>query len=402
MEAALAACRPKEAPEENPLRDLKGNISTQVFYVEYPGRVRRKGTLDDVRRGIKVSDTLENIHNSIAIVIPSDMPWNQTDVASFREIYLYSRKPGGTYILTPTGARGIIEMGRAVGREMSYGLETVSPLGFQRSSLEMALLFVREKMGVWVGPMVIGGATGPMTIWGNTVLQNAEIIGTNFLIFAMSGMMSGYGSGNHTMDMRTTLCSFGSPNQALLAMMNAQMARYYGWYGGSNSALADACLPDYQCGFEKAFNGLFGALSGNAGIGCQGIVGADQGVSLEQLVLDNDWLDAYNYVLRGVEPDDEALELIERIGIGGNFLSEDHTVAHMRANYWEAPSRSFWRDQWESWKDAGMKTIYDRAHDYVERVSAGYRDADPVLEPAKAGEIERIYRDTCARLAREL
>lgn len=401
MEAALAACRPAEPPELSPVTDLRGSISTQVFFVEYPGNVRRKGTLDDVRKGIKVSDTLKNIWGSSAVVIPSDLPWNQTDVASFREIYLYSTNPGGTYILTPTGARGIIAMGKTVGRTMSYGLETVSPLGFQRSSLEMALLFAREGMGIWVGPMVIGGATGPMTIWGNTVLQNAEIIGTNFLIWAMSGKMTGYGSGNHTMDMRTTLCSFGSPNQALLGMMNAQMARYYGWYGGSNSALADACLPDYQCGFEKAFSGLFSVLSGNTGIGCQGIVGADQGISLEQLVLDNDWLDAYNYVLKGVQPDDEALELIERIGIGGNYLSEDHTVMNMRANYWEAPSKSFWRDQWEPWKDAGMKTIYDRAHEYVERVTAGYRSADPVLDASKAEEIERIYRDTCAGLQKE-
>jgi trimethylamine--corrinoid protein Co-methyltransferase len=165
--------------------------------------------------------------------------------------------------------------------------------------------------------------------------------------------------------------------------------------------LADACLPDYQCGFEKAFNGLFGVLAGCHGIGAQGIVGADQGISLEQLVLDNDWLDAYNYVLKGVEPDQDALALIEKIGIGGNFLAEDHTLDHVNDSYWEAPSKSFWRDQWEPWKDKGSKTIYDRAHDYVERVSAGYRDADVVLTPSKAEEIDRIYRDTRKQLVRE-
>ena len=401
MEAALAANRPAEAPEENPTRNLMGGISTQVFIVDYPGDVRRMGTMDDVRKGIMVSDSLKNIHSSNAVVIPYDIPYNETDIASFREIYKYSKKPGGTYILTATGGRGIIEMSKVLGRGCGYLLESISPLTFMKSSLDMAMVFAREGMSLHTGPMVIGGATGPMTAWGNTVLQNAEVVGGNFVIYALTGKMSGYGSANHTMDMRTTLCSFGSPNQALLAMMTAQMARFYGWEGGSNSALADACLPDYQCGFEKAFNGLFGVLAGNHGIGAQGIVGADQGISLEQLVLDNEWLDAYNYVLKGVEPDGEALALIEKIGIGGNFLAKDHTMDHLHENYWEAPSKTFWRDQWEPWKDRGSKTIYDRAHDYVQKVSTGYQQAEVVLPPSQAEEIDRIYFDTSKQLAKE-
>lgn len=402
MNALIEASRPAEVPPEEPVSELKGGISTQVFIVDYPGNIRRKGTLDDVRRGIKVSDTLKNIWSSSASVIPADQPWNETDIASYREIYLHSKRPGGTYILSPTSGRGIIAMGRVLGRDTGYLLETVSPLGFMTSSLEMALVFADEGMPMHPGPMVIGGASGPVTIWGNTVLQNAEILGSSFVIHALTGRNTSYGgAANHTMDMRTTLCSFGSPNQALLGMAAAQMARHYGYYGGSNSALSDACLPDYQCGFEKAFNGLFSVLSGCAGIGAQGIVGADQGMSLEQLVLDNEWLDAYNYVLKGIEPDTEALELIEKVGIGGNFLSEEHTVMNMRRNYWEAPSKTFWRDQWEPWNNRGAQDIYARAHDYVERVSAGYQTADPVLESSKAQDIEKIYAETCARLAKE-
>ncbi len=401
MEEALRVCRPAEAPDDNPPTELKGSISTQVFIVDYPGDVRRKGTMDDVRKGILVSDTLMNLYNSSAVVIPYDIPYNQTDIASFREIYKYSKRPGGTYILGATSGRGIIEMSKVMGRSCGYLLESISPLTFMQSSLDTAMVFVHEGMSLHAGPMVIGGASGPMTAWGNTVLQNAEVIGSNFVIFALTGNMTGYGSANHTMDMRTTLCSFGSPNQALLGMMTAQMARYYGWYSGSNSALSDACLPDYQCGFEKAFNGLFGVLAGNHGIGAQGIVGADQGISLEQLVLDNEWMDAYNYVLKGVQPDDEAVSLIEKVGIGGNFLAEEHTLDNMRDNYWEAPGRTFWRDQWEPWKDRGSRSIYDRAHDYVEKVSKDYQNAEVVISASQAEEIDRIYDEFSRQLAKE-
>ena len=87
--------------------------------------------------------------------------------------------------------------------------------------------------------------------------------------------------------------------------------------------------------------------------------------------------------------------------MGGISTQVFITLEHMRANYWEAPSRAFWRDQWETWKHRGGKIIYDRAHEYVEKVSAGYRDAEVVISPTQAEEIDRIYEDTRMQLARE-
>lgn len=380
---------------EGPEEDIKGSISTQVFIVDYPGKTRRKGTLADVRQGLMVSDRLKNYYCSNAVVIPADHPADRTDIVSYRELNLYSKRPGGTYILSPDTGRGIIEMGKVMGKQNGYLLETVSPLGFMNSSLEMARIFAEAGMPISTAPMVINGASGPMSMWGSAVLEIAEITGTNLVIYAMTGKFQNYLSfSSHTMDMRTMLCSFGSPNQAMIGMIAGQMGRYYGYGAGSNSALADACMPDYQCGFEKAFNGLFAIMAGTNGIGCQGIVGADQGISLEQIVLDNDWLDAYRHVMKGVEYDDEALELIEEVGIAGNFMSEPHTVEHMREVFWEAPSKSMWRDQWEPWHDTGMPDIYAKAHDFVLESIQGWEKLEPVLEPSKAEEIERIYRDT--------
>lgn len=394
----LTTFKPKEpAPEE--ASPIKGSVSTQVFIVDYPGTVRREGTMMDVRKGARVTDTLKNFWNSSAVVIPKDRAYNETDIASFRELYLYSKNPGGTYILSPESGRGIIEMGRVMGQKPGYLLETISPLGFMGSSLSMALVFAEAGMPIGTAPMVVSGATGPMSLWGTCVLELAEVTGTNVVIYALSGKFSNYLSfSSHTMDLRTTLCSFGSPTQALFGMVSGQMGRFYGWGGGSNSALSDACLPDYQCGFEKAFNGLFAVLSGTNGIGCQGIVGADQGVSLEQLVIDNDWLDAYNFVRQGVYYDPDALPLIQEVGIAGNFFAEEHTLEHMRRSYWEAPSRTLWRDQWEPWRRKETPDLYARAHEVVEKVSAGYETMDPVLDAARAGEIDRIYQDTLKAL----
>ena len=101
---------------------------------------------------------------------------------------------------------------------------------------------------------------------------------------------------------------------------------------------------------------------------------------------------------QGVYYDPDALPLIQEIGIAGNFISEEHTLEHMRKSYWEAPSRALWRDQWEPWRRKETPDLYARAHEYVERVSAGYETMDPVLDAARAEEIERIYQDTLKAL----
>lgn len=123
-----------------------------------------------------------------------------------------------------------------------------------------------------------------------------------------------------------------------------------------------------------------------------GIVGADQGVSLEQLVLDNEFIKVYNYIMSGFEVNEETLafDLLKEVGIGGNFIGEDHTVDHIADSYW--PSHIFERSAFDTWSIGGKKTALDRAHEFVESVTEGYRNMEPVIEPAKYEELKRIRR----------
>jgi len=56
MEQLLAGHRGIQQAPERPVQQLTGGISTQVFVVDWPGHVHRKGTLSGMRRGIMVSD----------------------------------------------------------------------------------------------------------------------------------------------------------------------------------------------------------------------------------------------------------------------------------------------------------------------------------------------------------
>ena len=381
---------------------LNGSISTQVFYYDYMTKTRRYGLMEDIFKGIKLLETLDSFVGTSAIVVPSDVPYNFSDIAGFHAVYSYAKKEGGTFILSPTSAKYIVEMSRVMNRGCGYFLETVSPLQYRKESLEMALVMTKMGCGVSVGPMVIGGAIGPMTIAGNCALQNAEILGSMFIGYALTGQTGfGYGSFNHTIDLRSMECSFGSPNQALLGMAAAQMGRYYGLWAVSNNGLTDSLLADYQCGMEKATNSIFALLAGCGGSGGQGIVGNDQGISLEQLVLDDEYMKTYNYIMSGFDVDEETLayDVIREVGIGGHFIAHEHTVDHMMDSY--LPTSLLNREAYDGWAEKGKKSALDRAHEYVEETIKGYQDMEPVVSPSVFEELCRIRDAAAEELARE-
>lgn len=392
MEDVLGRIRALAPPPEPGPRKLQGRVSTGIYLVDYRTNSRRLGLLDDVRKGIALVEYLKNIPTSNAVVVPSDVPSELADVVSFQTIFAYSRKPGDTYVLSPASAGPILEMALVMDRRLTYLLDTVSPLQFRKENLEIAVMFARAGQRVSIGPMSMAGATAPVTLAGALVLQNTEALASLFLVYGLTGRAAAYTSTPHSMDMRTLLCSFGSPNQALFGVAVAQLARRYGLPAETNAGLSDALRPDFQCGFEKAASAIFSGLAGVSAIGAQGIAGSDQGFSFEQLVLDNEWLDAYNYLLDGFEVSEETLaaELIERVGPGGSYFGEDHTVAHLRDSYFF--SKLFGRDDWESWLKRGRKDALTRAGEFVDAVTAGYRKREPVCTPSQFSALEEIVR----------
>ncbi len=389
IEDMLREIKP-DAPQEREVSRLKGNVSTEIFIVDYRAKVRRYGVMDDLMKGIALLNRLDNFEEANAVVIPSDVANDITDIVSYQKLFTYSKKQGGSYILTPISASYICDMAKAAGRSVYYGFQTVSPLQFMPETLEIAMEFKKKGMPAGAGPFVLSMGSGPVTAAGSLLLQNAEQLACMFCTKALGGSPRGYTAGIHPLDVSTLLCSFGSPNLAVSAMAGCSMAKLYGLHPGGNTGLTDALMPDFQCGFEKALTAAFAAFSGNTGIGCQGIVGADQGISLEQLVLDNEWLSAFNYAVSGVEVTEETLAeaLIHEIGIGGSFISEEHTARHMRDSYWH--SKLFNRDTWDTWLRKDDRELMDKAYAVVGEYTAGYKNMEPVISSSLKDEIDYI------------
>jgi len=399
MDAFIDEMRAKSgAKVTDEAQKLRGFISTQVTLVDYKTNTRRYGLRDDNLKSIKLVEYLKNIALASAAVVPSDVPHEIADVVTIADIQKYSTKPGGTYILTPAGAKYVAKIDKLLGIKGNYLFELISPLSFKPDTIETALIFAKEGGNVSVAPMAMGSTTAPMTVAGTLTQETAEVLGSIFLVHTMGGKYPGFSASCHTSDLKTMICSFGSPNQALFAVAASQLARFYGIQGGANTGLTDALSPDFQGGFEKGITAAFNSLSGLWYMGCQGIAGADQGFSFEQLVIDNEWIDYYNYILDGFEVSSEiiAFDIIKSVGPAGNFLGEEHTVAHMRDSYWA--SSIFGRQDWSNWIAEGSKTIYDRAHEFVERATAGYKNMTPVKSPEICAGIDSIVAEAFAEM----
>lgn len=374
-------------------KKITANISTQVYYNDYKTKICRYGVREDNFKGFALLENLDAFENANALVVPSDVPAAVSDVITYRDIYTYSKKPGATYILTPLSAKYIVELNKVMGKGSDYFLETISPLSFKKDTLEMALFFAKQGGGLGIGPMAMGGATAPVTIAGALTLENTEILASIFLVYVMTGKPAQYSAPMHSIDMKTTLCSFGSANQGLFAVAVAQLSRYYGLLGMTNSGLTDSLMPDFQGGVEKGITACFNYLAGCRAMGAQGIVGADQGNSLEQLVIDNEWIKYYNYIAGGFEVSEDTIgiEAIQEVGIKGNFLDHDHTFDYWRESYLQ--SDIFYRDNFTNWKNESYHELLDRAHEYVEKAVKGYKEMPPVVSESIKEELDRITQD---------
>lgn len=217
-----------------------------------------------------------------------------------------------------------------------------------------------------------------------------------FISSVLSGKIPNYNETVHPLDPGSLVCSFGAPGITVSALGGCAMANFYGLYSGGNVGLTDSLEPDFQCGFEKAISAAFAAFSGGRSVGGQGIVGADQGISLEQLVIDNDWIEAFNFSIKGILVDEDTLAetLIREVGIGGNFMGEEHTVAHLREYYWR-PS-VFSREQWGE----NSKNLLERAEEKVLEYTRGYQEMQPVISADQTEELDRIAREGIAAARR--
>ncbi|GFP35827.1 trimethylamine---corrinoid protein Co-methyltransferase [Candidatus Hakubella thermalkaliphila] len=350
----------------------------EYAWVETQTRIRREATTKDLQDAIRDGDALGNINIVGAMARPSEIPLKIRDIYIYAQLIKGTRKPCFAWIHDEASARYVLEIFKVVAggaMELSHKprvvafVEATSPLQYGKESLDVLIQFSKLGLPVGFGPMSMAMATAPVTLAGTVAQENAEILaGIVVSQILHPGMPVVYWGVPHIMDPRTGNISFGSPEQGLMAAAIAQIANYYGLPVGLNVGLTDAKMPDAQAGLEKGMTLIMGALAGADIPGHMGISGADQGASLEQLIIDNEMVGYIKRILRGFEVTENTLafDVLARVGIGGNFLVDEHTLTHYKSEIWMP--RICDRENWESWLTCGGKNMLDNAVEEKERI----------------------------------
>jgi trimethylamine--corrinoid protein Co-methyltransferase len=366
----------------------------------------RPPTIQDARQAIRLGDALPHVTFVGAMAQAAEVSEKYRDVVLTAELVRGTTKPTMAWIHNGQTAGYVLEIYRAVAggekalreRPMTEAfLEPISPLQLPKDGLDVVRQFVGAGQPVCVGPMAMTSGTAPATLAGTLAQENAEILaGLVVTQLFGPGTPMKYGGIPHILDPRTSICSFGSPEQALMAVAMVQMARFYGLPVYINVDLTDAKLLDAQAGMEKAATLALGALAGADMLGHAGICGTDHAGSLAWLVADNELMAYVKRIARGfdVSPDTLASEVIHTVGPAGNFLSESHTVQHFRQELW-SPGPAWTRQAYGVWEQAGRTSMADRLASEADRILSAHQ-VEP-LDEALGRELDRIV--ACARTA---
>jgi trimethylamine--corrinoid protein Co-methyltransferase len=353
-------------------------IPGEAHWVEPKSRTRREGRWADFEKSVIVANYLPNIDIVGAMIQPSEVPVEVRDVHLYAELFKRTNKTVRSWVYGRRSAKYILEMAELLvgGADelraapiIEFGFEPVSPLQLPGTALEIAVDFAKAGIPITLGPMPQAMASGPVTLAGTVAQGNAEALGTLVILQTIApGTPVIYYSAPHIMDPKTAGLVFSSPEQGLMGVAVTQLGKHYGLPVGINVGLTDAKIPDAQAGIEKGVTMVMGALAGADIFGAMGIAGMDQGFSLPQLIIDDELIGFVKRILRGMRVDEETLayDVIEQVGIGGTFLTEDHTLEHWRDEFW-IPQLSD-RYLWETWMEGGGSTMLDRAVDRQARI----------------------------------
>jgi len=149
------------------------------------------------------------------------------------------------------------------------------------------------------------------------------------------------------------------------------MYHYYKLPIFSFSGCSDAKIFDQQAAAEGAIWMLLTALGGGNLIHDVGYIESGLTTSYEQITVMNEVAGLVKRFMGGIEINDEtiALEAIERVGPGGNFVGDDHTFKHFRRNW---VPELFDRSSREEWELNGMLSLGDQATSKVREIFKTY------------------------------
>lgn len=368
----------------------------------------------DLETGIKRSSSKKDIEDSALItdyqdciafywgpmVSAQDVPAEVRPLHELEAAFTHTTKHiQPETIITEPIAKYAIEMGAAIvggiqelRRQPIFSVMQCStdPLGQDKGSLEASLVSAEAGVPTGFMPMPMSCATAPATLAGNLVITTVDSLSPLVLIqIAHPGAPVFFAAAPTAMDLRTGGYTGGGPEDHLMAIAFNQICAFYNIPLSMGAYATGSKEPDWQAAVDNSFAGLMPVLSHTALLTGVGLLYGSQILSYQQMIMDCEIYDIIKKMAEGIEVNEEtlAVDVIKKVGVGGNFLAEKHTRKHMH-NIWQPVV--FDRTPYDAWEAGGKKGAYSKATAKAKWILANHKPKP--LESDLQKELKRIIR----------
>jgi len=378
-------------------RSYFGTGSDLIYALDSKTGQRHPCVLEDVNRAAKVADALPNIDFIMSFAHPSDFPARRAYLLSFQSMAANSTKP---IVCTAASREDLSEMwqigrilrnGESQLRSKPYFIyygEPISPLKFPVDSVDKLLFCAEKAIPAIFSPAPIAGSTAPMTIAGHVAQGLAECF-AGLVIHQLKAKGAPFimGMGPAVLDMMTSQCSYNAPEYLLAYMAIVEMSHYYDLPNWGYAGTSDSQIPDGQATFEAGLLTFLSAMAGSNLNHDVGYLDFGRTGSLDMIVVLDEIIDQVRRLYRGIPVDDErlAVDVVKAVGAEGNFLTQMHTLNHLRATQWQPKLIS--RVGYEKWQSSGRTSLLERGREKLQQILQGHQ---PVPIPAE--QAERIQK----------
>ncbi len=176
-----------------------------------------------------------------------------------------------------------------------------------------------------------------------------------------------------------------------------QLSRFYDLPTFGHAGASDSSAVDFQCGMEMMWSILISAQAGLNLCHDVGYLGSGLLFSIGSLLLGDEVISAVSHFMGGIEVHKEtlALDVINKVGPEGNFLSEETTIKFLKQEGWYPGLLN--RKQLQVWKAEGSKTVNQRLEEEVYKLIEA--DVPPLISDDEIKEIDKIIADREKNLA---
>jgi len=406
IEKALKTCPPVyPLAARDPAQDLPldgnhvfvGTDGCGVEVLDLQSGARRTSCLQDVADIARLADTTEEVAFHWVPVSAQDKPPETRGLHEIKAIWENSTKHVQTEsIYNAREARAAIEMAAAIvgGKDklrkrpvLSLMQCSAPPLGHDGGSLDAALL--AAEVGIPTGFMTMAACltTGPATLAGTLAVGNAEVIaGTALLQLAFPGAPVFYAAAQTASDLRSGAYTGGGPEDFLFGAATNVLSDFYNIPLSMGSFATGAKEPNWQAGLENSLSTFMASIVLSDMLLGVGLLHGSRIWSYAEMMMDCEIFAILRQVMQGIVVDDEtlALDTIAAVGPGGNFLSQKHTLKHMRDVFLPQFMDRRPYNEWETKQDNARDWALDKA-----RKALAEHRPDP-LDPKLSAEMAKI------------